>query len=132
MRESQGPRCVGAQIGVARRAADRLSAKLEEAVAAGRAVEMEEEFRLLTLQVIGEAVLSLPPEECDRVRCPLPTGSRQTLQIVALLQHTAGRAAWSVTSRALASIPVAQRASTQPILNLHRTVTVLCTSDRTL
>ena len=59
----------GAQIGVARRAADRLSAKLEEAKAAGRAVEMEEEFRLLTLQVIGEAVLSLPPEECDRVRC---------------------------------------------------------------
>ncbi|KAK9909425.1 hypothetical protein WJX75_002020 [Coccomyxa subellipsoidea] len=54
-------------IGVARRAADRLSTKLEEAVAAGRAVEMEEEFRLLTLQVIGEAVLSLPPEECDRV-----------------------------------------------------------------
>ena len=30
-------------------------------------VDMEEEFRLLTLQIIGEAVLSLPPEECDRV-----------------------------------------------------------------
>ena len=28
---------------------------------------MEEEFRLLTLQVIGDAVLSLPPAECDRV-----------------------------------------------------------------
>jgi hypothetical protein len=31
------------------------------------AVDMEEEFRLLTLQVIGEAILSLPPEECDKV-----------------------------------------------------------------
>ena len=30
-------------------------------------VDMEEEFRLLTLQIIGEAVLSLPPGECDRV-----------------------------------------------------------------
>jgi len=30
-------------------------------------VDMEEEFRLLTLQIIGEAVLSLPPAECDRV-----------------------------------------------------------------
>lgn len=29
---------------------------------------MEDEFRLLTLQVIGEAILSLEPEECDRVR----------------------------------------------------------------
>ena len=28
---------------------------------------MEEEFRKLTLQIIGEAFLSLPPEECDRV-----------------------------------------------------------------
>jgi hypothetical protein len=32
---------------------------------------MEEEFRLLTLQVIGEAILSLPPEECDRVSSQL-------------------------------------------------------------
>jgi hypothetical protein len=34
----------------------------------GQVVHLEEEFRLLTLQVIGEAILSLPPEECDRVR----------------------------------------------------------------
>jgi hypothetical protein len=34
----------------------------------GEVVHLEEEFRLLTLQVIGEAILSLPPEECDRVR----------------------------------------------------------------
>ena len=55
------------QIGVAKRAADRISVKLEAAKRSGKAVDMEEEFRLLTLQVIGEAVLSLPPEECDRV-----------------------------------------------------------------
>ena len=58
------------QIGVAKRAADRISVKLEAAKRAGKAVDMEEEFRLLTLQVIGEAVLSLPPEECDRVSAP--------------------------------------------------------------
>ena len=50
------------------RAAGRLSAKLGAACGSGRPVDMEEEFRLLTLQVIGEAVLSLPPEECDQVR----------------------------------------------------------------
>jgi hypothetical protein len=33
----------------------------------GEIVHLEEEFRLLTLQVIGEAILSLPPEDCDRV-----------------------------------------------------------------
>lgn len=30
-------------------------------------IEMEEEFRRLTLQIIGEAFLSLPPDESDRV-----------------------------------------------------------------
>lgn len=57
-----------AVIGMARGAVDRLSAKLERARGTGKVVNMDDEFRLLTLQVIGEAVLSLPPEECDRVR----------------------------------------------------------------
>ena len=61
-------RCIHVlQIGVAKRAADRISVKLDAAKRSGKAIDMEEEFRLLTLQVIGEAVLSLPPEECDRV-----------------------------------------------------------------
>lgn len=55
------------QIGIAKRAADRIASKLEGVRSSGKAIDMEEEFRLLTLQVIGEAVLSLPPEECDRV-----------------------------------------------------------------
>ena len=55
------------QIGVAKQAADRISMKLAAAKRSGNAVDMEEEFRLLTLQVIGEAVLSLPAAECDRV-----------------------------------------------------------------
>ena len=55
------------QIGVAKRAADRISVKLTAAKRSGKAIDMEEEFRLLTLQVIGEAVLSLPAAECDRV-----------------------------------------------------------------
>jgi len=54
-------------VGIARRAADRLSAKLAPLRGTGAAFSVEEEFRLLTLQVIGEAVLSLPPEACDRV-----------------------------------------------------------------
>lgn len=33
----------------------------------GEAVELSGEFRRLALQVIGEALLSLSPEECDRV-----------------------------------------------------------------
>lgn len=42
-------------------------AKLERAAAAGKPVELAEELRMLTLQVIGEAILSLSPEESDRV-----------------------------------------------------------------
>lgn len=53
---------------IAAAAASRLIAKLDAATINGPAVvDMEEEFRLLTLQVIGAAVLSLPPAECDRV-----------------------------------------------------------------
>ena len=41
--------------------------KLERAQASGSPIEIAEEFRHLTLQVIGEAILSLSPEESDRV-----------------------------------------------------------------
>jgi cytochrome P450 len=68
------------QIGIARRAADRIAAKLEEARGQGEAIDMEEEFRLLTLQVIGEAVLSLPPEQCDRVRLISPPLIMRSIQ----------------------------------------------------
>jgi len=54
-------------IPIAKRAVDRLTTKLETRRGTGVAVDLEEEFRLLTLQVIGDAVLSLDPEECDRV-----------------------------------------------------------------
>lgn len=52
---------------IAKRAADRLSEKLEGIRNKKVAVDIEEEFRLLTLQVIGEAILSLGPDECDEV-----------------------------------------------------------------
>lgn len=48
-------------------AVDRLSVKLEAAKASQQPIELEEEFRLLTLQIIGGAVLSLTHKECDRV-----------------------------------------------------------------
>ena len=41
--------------------------KLERVRGTGTAVEISEEFRHLTLQVIGESILSLSPEESDRV-----------------------------------------------------------------
>lgn len=46
-------------------AVHRLCVKLDAAKASGEPVEMAEEFRHLTLQVIAEAVLSLSPEESD-------------------------------------------------------------------
>ncbi len=52
---------------IAKKAADRLAVKLKEVKSAKVAVDIEEEFRLLTLQVIGEAILSLGPDECDDV-----------------------------------------------------------------
>eukprot|EP00911_Craspedida_sp_UC1_P000520 UC1_evm1s394 len=52
---------------VAKRAVDRLSAKLEAARLRGESVEIAEEFRVLTLQVIGELILSLTPEEASSV-----------------------------------------------------------------
>ena len=55
-------------VAIAKAAVDRLSGKLAAVKGTGRPVDMAEEFRMLTLQVIGEAILSLPPEECDRVR----------------------------------------------------------------
>lgn len=54
-------------VGIAKRSTDRLTRKLETMAGSGKSVGIEEEFRLLTLQVIGEAILSLPAEECDRV-----------------------------------------------------------------
>lgn len=54
-------------IPIAKSAVDRLSAKLEGARGRGVAVDLEQEFRLLTLQVIGDAVLSMEPDECNRV-----------------------------------------------------------------
>lgn len=54
-------------IAIAHKAVDRLSAKLEAFRGSGQPVDVNEETRLLTLQVIGEAVLSMDPEECDKV-----------------------------------------------------------------
>ena len=48
------------------RAMQRLCVKLDEAKARGTVLEMAEEFRHLTLQVIAEALLSLSPEESDQ------------------------------------------------------------------
>lgn len=52
---------------IAKRGAQRLSEKLERVRGKRAAIDIEEELRLLTLQVIGEAILSLGPEECDAV-----------------------------------------------------------------
>jgi len=54
-------------IGLAKDLTDSLSKKLESFRCTGRTIDMEIEFRRITLQVIGAAVLSLSSEECDRV-----------------------------------------------------------------
>lgn len=50
---------------MALRAVQRLSLKINESINTKTVLEMAEEFRNLTLQVIAEAVLSLPYEESD-------------------------------------------------------------------
>lgn len=57
---------------IATSAVGRLSEKLRGVAGSGQAVDMEEEFRLLTLQVIGEAILGLHHDECDQVPCSFP------------------------------------------------------------
>ena len=54
-------------IAIATRAVERLCSKLDAVKGKGESVDMENEFRLLTLQVIGEAILSLSPEESDEL-----------------------------------------------------------------
>ena len=48
------------------KAVERLSVKLDKVAKEGTTIEMAEEFRSLTLQVISEALLSLSPEESDQ------------------------------------------------------------------
>ena len=80
-----------AVIGIGKRAADRLSQKLEMHRGSGQAVDMEEQFRLLTLQVIGEAMLSLPADECDEVPCHLHTQSISHLILYCPWDPTGGQ-----------------------------------------
>eukprot|EP00123_Amoebidium_parasiticum_P010284 comp20006_c0_seq1/m.24492 comp20006_c0_seq1/g.24492 ORF comp20006_c0_seq1/g.24492 comp20006_c0_seq1/m.24492 type:complete len:527 (-) comp20006_c0_seq1:146-1726(-) len=52
---------------VAKKAVDRLSRKLEAHRGTGKPIEIAEEFRLLTLEVIGELILSLPADVSNQV-----------------------------------------------------------------
>ena len=61
---------LGAVIRLTHQAVERLTEKLLAAKLSQRPIEMEEEFRLMTLQIIGGAVLSLTPSECDEVCWP--------------------------------------------------------------
>ncbi|KAG1681010.1 hypothetical protein FOA52_009970 [Chlamydomonas sp. UWO 241] len=54
-------------IYIAKKAVDRMCGKLEPYRGKSIPVDVNEEFRLTTLQVIGEAMLSMSPEECDKV-----------------------------------------------------------------
>lgn len=65
----------------------RLCERLKTHKAAGTSVEMEEEFRILTLQIIAEAFLSLPPEESDRVRSGKQPYSNTPLPILLCCRH---------------------------------------------
>lgn len=54
-------------VGMAKRATDRFSLELERVRGTTIVVDLEEIFRKLALQVIGEALMGLTPEECDSV-----------------------------------------------------------------
>jgi cytochrome P450 len=54
-----------AVVGLSIAAAQRVAATLRKAMESDTAFDLAEEFRHMTLQVIGEAVLSMTPEECD-------------------------------------------------------------------
>jgi len=56
-----------AVIPIAERALKRLTVKLEEIRGTSQPIDIASEFRHLTLQVIGEAIMSLQPDECDQV-----------------------------------------------------------------
>ena len=76
-------------------AIDRFRVKLEQAKRDGRAVEMAEEFRHLTLQVVSEAILSLSAQESDDTfaHMYLPIGTSNVSSpcfFVALPQHMFG------------------------------------------
>lgn len=72
-------------VDIASEAVDRLSKKLSLAKGTSRPVNMEEEFRLLTLQVIGEAILGLHYDECDQVfpSLYLPVMEESNLRVLA-------------------------------------------------
>eukprot|EP00953_Heterococcus_sp_UTEX-ZZ885_P025439 13830-Heterococcus_DN1.PRE.4 len=50
---------------MAKQATERLSVKLDKAAKLGEAIDISEEFRHLTLQVISDVLLSLSPQESD-------------------------------------------------------------------
>ncbi|CAM9630537.1 unnamed protein product [Chrysoparadoxa australica] len=52
---------------IALRATERLAVRLDEVSAKDESIEIGEEFRHLTLQVISEVLLSLSPEESDEI-----------------------------------------------------------------
>ncbi|GAB4821188.1 hypothetical protein N2152v2_008234 [Parachlorella kessleri] len=54
-------------IPIAKCATDRLAKRVQQYKNTKAPVDLFEEIRLLTLQVIGEAILSLNADECDRV-----------------------------------------------------------------
>uniref|UniRef100_A0A7S1I6B7 Cytochrome P450 n=1 Tax=Eutreptiella gymnastica TaxID=73025 RepID=A0A7S1I6B7_9EUGL len=54
-------------VGMAKRAVDRLCTTLDQYKGTGNPIDIEVHFRNLTLQVIGEALLSMSHEEADRV-----------------------------------------------------------------
>ena len=80
-------------ISLTTQAVTRLNFKLEAAKASKTPIELEEEFRLMTLQIIGGAILSLSPEECDEVyfcssmhTCACPCS--KSLQLCFVVQHS--------------------------------------------
>ena len=86
---------------IAKRAVERMATKIEKFRGTGIAVDIQEEFHLLTLQIIGEAILSLPPEECDHVfpELYIPVMEESNHRVLAPWRNLYPVTAWHYSSR---------------------------------
>ena len=86
---------------IAKRGVERMCVKLEEFRGTDTPVDVQAEFHLLTLQIIGEAVLSLPPEECDNVfpNLYIPVMEESNHRVLAPWRNLYPTTVWQYNSR---------------------------------
>lgn len=106
-------------ISIAKRATDRFSEKFETLRGSGQPVSMEEEFRLLTLQV---GLAGWPGSGSGSAGCSAACGARVAAAAAAATSH--GMRRMRRTARGRARGPLAALAApSSPVFSLHSTTT---------